>query len=131
MVARMKQGRRKRVKGEPPRARPTPKPRPKNAPSATGADGRDATSGRFTPGNTHGQGNPLAKQQAEYRRAMGEAVSEKDLQAITRALVVRAKKGDPVAAKLVFEYLIGRPVPLVEDIGKDVRPIRIIIGNET
>jgi hypothetical protein len=75
--------------------------------------GRDAH-GRFARGNTGGPGNPFARRVAGLRRALLEAVSEEDLQAIARALVARAREGDTAAAKLLFQYVLGKPAEAVD-----------------
>jgi hypothetical protein len=46
---------------------------------------------------------------AKLREAMFDAVTEADIQAIVKHLVEKAKKGDPAALKMVFEYLLGGP----------------------
>jgi len=77
------------------------------------AGGRDAA-GRFTAGNRGGPGNPFARHAAAMRQAVCRAVSEEDLQAITRALVEKAKDGDVAAAKLVLGYTAGKPAGAVD-----------------
>ena len=50
---------------------------------------------------------------AALRRTLLDAVSEQDLQLICQRLVHESLKGDVAAAKLLFAYLIGRPVEAV------------------
>jgi hypothetical protein len=46
---------------------------------------------------------------AALRRALLAAVTEDDLQAITRALIEKARGGDVAAAKLLLQYTLGKP----------------------
>jgi hypothetical protein len=78
-------------------------------PSLNGPNGRDS-SGRFAKGNSGGPGNPLGHRVAALRRALLEAVSEKDLRAIIAKLVEQAKAGDIQAAKEVLMRTLGKPV---------------------
>ena len=76
----------------------------------TKSDGRD-TSGRFAPGNTCGRGRPLAAKAAQFRGALMEAVSAADIAAIAKTLVSKAKRGDMAAIRILFDRLIGMPLP--------------------
>src|SRR5262245_33013348 len=89
---------------------PAPAEPPANAANGEHDPGRDAR-GRFTKGNPGGPGNPFARQTAALRQALIEAVTEADMKAITAQLVLQAKYGDLKAAKLLFEYVIGKPTP--------------------
>ena len=77
-------------------------------PSPNGQHGRDSM-GRFTTGNPGGPGNPHSRQVADIRRAMVEAVSEDDLQAIVATLIAKAKAGNIMAAREVLDRLLGKP----------------------
>ncbi len=77
-------------------------------------DGREG-GGRFAVGNGGGPGNPYARQVAAYRRAVHRAVSEEDMEEITRAVKARAKAGDMAAARLLYAYTAGRPTPPPSD----------------
>jgi hypothetical protein len=65
--------------------------------------------GPFLPKNPGGPGNPYARGVAALRKAMQAAVTDDDIQAVTRALIEKAKKGDTAAARLVFQYALGKP----------------------
>ena len=65
--------------------------------------------GQFLPENPGGPGNPYARRVAALRKAMQAAVTDDDIQAVTRALIEKAKKGDTAAARLVFQYALGKP----------------------
>lgn len=77
-------------------------------PSPNGSNGRDR-SGRFASGNSGGPGNPHARQVAQLRSTMLRAVTAKDLRAITKALVEKAKAGDVMAAREVLDRCFGKP----------------------
>ena len=70
--------------------------------------------GKFAPGNKCGKGNPLAKRQAEYRKAFQDAVSLDDMKAIAEKISDQAKGGDVLSARFVADYTLGKPVPMVE-----------------
>ena len=74
--------------------------------------------GTFRHGNRGGPGNPFARRVAKLRQAMLEECAEEDLRGITRAMINLAKRGDKAAAKLVFQYTLGKP-------DKQVDPDRI------
>ena len=76
-------------------------------PSPNGSNGRGA-GGRFTKGNPGGPGNPHARHVAEIRSVLMSAVSNDDLRAIVSTLVEKAKAGDVMAAREVFDRLVGK-----------------------
>jgi len=81
----------------------------KHKPSTNGVNGRDE-SGRFTPGNTGGPGNPFAKRVARLRAELLRSVTLKDVREIVRTLVLQAKLGDLPAIKELLDRLLGKPV---------------------
>jgi hypothetical protein len=76
--------------------------------AAGGGGGRDAR-GRFAKGNPGGPGNPFARQTARLRQALVAMVKEDDILDIAAMLIVKAKGGDLVAAKLLLSYVVGKP----------------------
>jgi hypothetical protein len=82
--------------------------------------GRDAA-GRFTRGNAGGPGNPFARQVANLRKALLEAVSAEDILLVARRLVAGAIEGDVTAARLLFSYVLGKPAPAVDPDTIDVQ----------
>jgi hypothetical protein len=78
-------------------------------PTAKGNNGRDDR-GRFLPGNPGGPGNPLAARVSKLRSALLNAVTEDDVKEIVRKLVSLAKSGDTVAARILFDRVLGRPI---------------------
>lgn len=90
--------------------------------------GRDATSGRFTPGNHCGQGraHAFAKQAAALRRAFFEAVTPEDMRALVRKLLEEAIGGNLPAARLVLLWVLGKPSEAVHPDG-----IEALVAAET
>jgi hypothetical protein len=66
------------------------------------------SNGRFAKGNPGGPGNPFARQVANLRKLILEAVTEEDLREIVRALVERAKGGDIAAIREVLNRVAGK-----------------------
>jgi hypothetical protein len=85
--------------------------------------GRESN-GRFAEGNRGGPGNPFARQVAAMRKALINAVTEKDMADIVRVLIVRATSGDVAAAKLVLSYVIGKPAPALNPDRMDVEELQ-------
>lgn len=78
-------------------------------PSPTEDNGRNER-GLFTPGNRFGVGNPYAKRTAELRAGLLDAVTVEDMAAIARKLVELARDGDTIAARILFDRLLGKPL---------------------
>jgi hypothetical protein len=70
--------------------------------------GRDVQ-GKFTPGNAGGPGNPFARRVAHLRSVMVQAISDEDIAAIIVKLMEQARAGDAASAKVLFQYVIGKP----------------------
>ena len=77
---------------------------PQQAPT----EGHDAN-GRFAKGNAGGPGNPYARRVAALRRALLDCVTEDDIKAIAKAVIEEAKDGNIAAAKIIFQYTLGKP----------------------
>lgn len=73
--------------------------------------------GHFVKGHPGGPGNPFASRVTAYRRALMDAVSTDDVQAVARSLVLMAKSGDVAAAKLILERTAGKPIEVDDDAG--------------
>ena len=82
-------------------------------PTAQQPQGRDAK-GRFTTGNAGGPGNPFGRRLADMRKAVMNAISVDDIEALLRKLLEMAMAGDIAAAKLVLQYAVGKPKPVAE-----------------
>jgi hypothetical protein len=72
------------------------------------SDGRDLTTGRFTPGNQAATGNAVPRKAATFRAKLFRCVSPTDFREIVQKLVEEAKAGEPWAVKLALQYLVGR-----------------------
>lgn len=87
-----------------------------SSPSITGHDGRDG-SGRFSKGNRHGGGNPIAKRVHRYRQAIVKAESAENVVKVIAKLRDDAMNAETVrdratAAKVYLEYVVGKPADL-------------------
>lgn len=95
------------------------------APSPNGPNGERDSNGRFAKGNLGGPGNPHAKQVARVRSLILEAVTEKDLSAIVATLVKRAKDGDIIAARELFDRLVGKPATAIDPERRELEEQRL------
>jgi hypothetical protein len=86
---------------------PAPQTNPAN-PNPAPAEARDAC-GRFAKGNPGGPGNPYPRRVAALRRALLTSITDDDMTAITKAVIDEAKAGNIAAAKLLFQYVLGKP----------------------
>ena len=92
---------------------PPPDARPQDGsgdPSHETASHAREADGRFAKGNRGGPGNPYARQVAELRKRMLNAVKPEDLEEIMVAMARKAKEGNVQAAKLVVSYVVGKPL---------------------
>jgi hypothetical protein len=83
-------------------------------PSATGVNGGKDSRGRFAPGNAYGRGDPHRGKRAMLQAAVTRIVTADDIAEIIAALIEKAKQGDVMAAREVFDRVFGRPVASVE-----------------
>ena len=74
-----------------------------------GDGGRDS-GGRFTTGNAGGPGNPYARRVGQLRSALLDAVSDEDIRRTIEAIVAQARDGDIVAARILFDRILGPPI---------------------
>jgi hypothetical protein len=77
------------------------------------SDGRDNW-GRFALGNRAAAGNPINKRMRELRQALFDCTTEGDIAEIKKSLMESARSGDTAAARVLLEYLIGKPKETVE-----------------
>src|SRR5690348_12260286 len=82
---------------------PQPKPPPKQPKPGRTADGK------FDRGNSGGPGNPFARQVASFREALYEAVTRDMLKDLACRLWGLAMGGNVAAARLLLQYLVGKP----------------------
>ena len=91
------------------------KTRKKHKPSSNGRHGRN-NKGQFTKGNKISVGNKgnVNEKARELKKALIEAVCEKDIKAISKKLIDKAKAGDIPATKELFDRLWGRAIQEVD-----------------
>jgi hypothetical protein len=90
-------------------AAPRPATDNKRQETATNGNGSGRDSkGRFTAGNPGGPGNPFARRVAQLRSVMLQCITDEDMQAITHAVLLKARNGDLQAVKLMYQYGIGK-----------------------
>lgn len=87
---------------------------PQPSPNGQTARAGRTSTGRFAPGNPGGPGNPHGRRSAWFRERLLEAVTDRDIQAVVRALVSKAKAGDIAAIRELLNRLLGR-VPEAPD----------------
>ena len=79
--------------------------------SSTPSNGR-SKNGTFARGHKFAKGNPHAAKVQKLRGGLLKAVSAADLEDMAQKLVKAARNGNVAAAKLLFDRLLGPPVPL-------------------
>jgi hypothetical protein len=65
--------------------------------------------GRFTKGNAGGPGNPYARQVAELRKELLVRCTPERIGKIADRMMELAEEGSVSAAKLIFQYVLGKP----------------------
>ncbi len=94
-------------------------------PSPTAANGRDSE-GKFLPGNKIAKGNPLAKRVQKLRSALLQAVTPKDIRAVTQVLLRQAKAGDLAACRELLDRVLGKP--LEADVFEKIQEIERVLN---
>ncbi len=79
--------------------------------------------GRFAPGNRFASGNPQAKRMYELRRALLDSADPDRVKAVGLKMLELAESGDVMAARLILEYLLGKPPQALELSGPDGEPL--------
>jgi hypothetical protein len=77
-------------------------------PGGSPAGGRSRR-GRFLKGNKFSLGNSASRRMAALRAALGKDIGEDEMRELGKKLYGQALSGDAVAARLLLEYLVGRP----------------------
>ena len=67
--------------------------------------------GRFLPDNQGGPGNPFGRKVARNRRLILAAFTDEEVMAFVRKQYEFAMNGNAAAAKLLMQYLVGKPLP--------------------
>ena len=65
--------------------------------------------GQFAKGNGGGPGRPPKAREERYKEILKGAVTYSQWRKIIKKLADKAERGDIQAAKLLFEYLVGKP----------------------
>lgn len=81
--------------------------------------GQRTSDGRFARGNPGGPGRPRRLIEADYLKALSDAVTPEDWRAIVRAAVDAAKSGDARARDWLCRYLLGEKPPTLLDLAAD------------
>ena len=104
-----------------PQAETTPQTQPTGSAGAqTGPQVRRDANGRFAIGNGGGPGNPFARQTAALHKALLDKVTVEEIGAIADKLLELAKAGNLAAAKLLLQYVIGKPAQAVQPDNLDI-----------
>ena len=87
----------------------------KRKPSSNGRHGRN-NKGQFAKGHKLSVGNKghVNEKARELKKALIEAVGEKDIKAISKKLIEKAKAGDIPATRELFDRLWGRAIQEVD-----------------
>ena len=81
--------------------------------------------GHFARGNKGGPGNPFARQVGQLRKRILEALGTERFDRVLEAVIEKAEKGDIPAAKLLFQYALGKPGPTVEPDRLDLEEFKL------
>jgi hypothetical protein len=93
--------------------------------SLTGRDPR----GWFSKGNRIAAGNPTNVRIRDLRRTLLECATEPDIRDLYASLMGSARGGDTAAARLLLEYVVGKPASGIEVSGPsgDQSPLMEVI----
>lgn len=92
-------------------------------PDSVGGRGSD---GKFLPGNHCSKGgNKMARKTRALRSTLLRSVNSKDMRQIIDVLITKAKKGNLIAIREIFDRVLGRP--LEADIIEKVEALEQII----
>jgi hypothetical protein len=85
--------------------------------------------GQFARGNKGGPGNPYARHAAAFRDLLIKCVTAEDFVAVAVAVIEKAKAGDVPAARLVFQYTVGKPLSSADPDRLDADELRAFRAN--
>jgi hypothetical protein len=85
-------------------------------------NGRDPR-GWFAKGNKIAAGNPMNVRMRELRQALLNCATEADIRDLYASLMESARAGDTAATRLLFEYLVGKPVQGIALAGPEGEPL--------
>jgi hypothetical protein len=90
----------------------------------TTASDRD-DKGRYAKGNGGGPGNPYARQVAQLRKELLARCTPERLGKIADRMMELAEEGDVSAAKLIFQYVLGKPLDAVSPDRVDIDEVEV------
>jgi len=99
--------------------------RPESASKGNEEQPTRGPNGRFLKGNPGGPGNPFARECAMMRKALMSSLTYEEMKIIGAQVVCKAKMGDLAAAKLVFQYILGKPAPMVDPDDLDIHEMKL------
>ena len=85
-------------------------------------NGRDSR-GLFATGNKIAAGNPMNVRMREFRTKFVNCATDADIEEIFRSLLESVRAGDTAAAKIMLEYLFGKPAQGIEIAGPEGEPL--------
>ena len=91
---------------------------------STATSARDAK-GHFAKGNAGGPGNPYARHVAELRKELLLRCTPERLGKIADRMMELAEEGNVSAAKLVFQYVLGKPHEAVSPDRVDIDEVQV------
>lgn len=92
------------------------------SPNGQSAKSGRTSNGRFALGNPGGPGNPHGRRSAWLREQVLEAVTDRDMQAVVRALISKAKGGDIAAIRELLNRVLGRVPECADNETADLPP---------
>ena len=87
--------------------------------------------GRFAIGNKGGPGNPHARQVAKLRSLLLDVVDPDRMKRIAFKVAEMAEDGDMAAVKLLFEYVLGKPLAGMNPDAVDLDEWRLLDASPT
>lgn len=85
-------------------------------------DGRDDR-GRFAKGNRASAGNPAHARLHALRRRVRDSIDAVDLEQAMKGMLVAAAAGDAAAARVAFEWSLGRPRQMDPEVDVRLGPL--------
>ena len=80
---------------------------------------------RFAKGNSGGPGNPYARQVVELRLELLERCTPERIGKIAEKMMELAEEGNVQAAKLIFQYVLGKPMDAVSPDRVDIDEVQV------
>jgi hypothetical protein len=100
---------------------PQQEPTPQAQATPEQADAGRTPDGRFAKGNPGGPGNPFARQTAALLKGFRANLTPEALTTVADKLLQMAQEGNLTAARLLLQYGLGKPLPIVQPDQLDVQ----------